>query len=167
LNQNETSATSGANVAELPVPTSRPWMIAYVQMLPAAPAATIPIPSAIVPAITGTMTPNRSERRPIRMPPRPKPTIVSVYGNEAAPRATSNSACTAGSTTTTDHIPAPPSVESTTAARRRTHAYGDSAWLTVSFIAFTLSQLCRARFLERIGRSSSTPARCIDAPREI
>ena len=43
-------------------------------------------------------------------PPTANPTIASVNGNEASARGTANSACTAGSATTTDHIPTPPMV---------------------------------------------------------
>ena len=66
--------------------------------------------------------PKRSESLPIRMPPKPKPSIVSVYGSEAADRAIPNSACTAGSTTATDHMPTPPMLDRTSDARRRIHA---------------------------------------------
>ena len=60
------------------------------------------------------------------MLPKPKPIIVSVYGSDAPARATPNSACTAGSATTTDHIPTPPSVDKATPAHRRCHAWGES-----------------------------------------
>src|SRR5512144_1236352 len=60
------------------------------------------------------------------MPEKPKPSIVSVYGNDAPARAAPNSACTAGSATTTDHMPTPPIVDRSSAVTRRTHAYGDS-----------------------------------------
>ena len=61
-------------------------------------------------------------QRPIRMLPTPKPSIVSVYGSEHRPRATPNSACTAGSATTTDHMPTPPIVDSSSATTSRNHA---------------------------------------------
>ena len=60
------------------------------------------------------------------MPPKPKQIIVAVYGSDAADRATPNSACTAGRTTMTDHIPTPPMAESSSAAKSRAQAYGDS-----------------------------------------
>ena len=72
--------------------------------------------------MTGTMMPKRSDSRPITMPPTPKPIIVSVYGSDASARATPNSACTAGSATTTDHMPTPPIVDSSSATDSRNHA---------------------------------------------
>jgi hypothetical protein len=72
--------------------------------------------------MTGTMIPKRSASRPIPMLARPKPIIVSVYGNDASARATPNSDCTAGSATTTDHIPTPPMVESARLTARRIQA---------------------------------------------
>ncbi len=68
----------GANVAELATPTRRPWARANCQRLLAWLAATYPTPSAMAPPTIGTMTPRRSERRPIRMPPNPKQIIVMV-----------------------------------------------------------------------------------------
>ena len=76
--------------------------------------------------MTGTMMPKRSDNLPIRMLDTPKHTIVSVYGNDAAPRATPNSACTVGSATTTDHMPTPPIVDSTSETISRIHASPDS-----------------------------------------
>ena len=46
-------------------------------------------------------------------PPTPKPIVVRVKGRDAPPRATPNSACTAGKATTTDHMPTPPTAERT------------------------------------------------------
>ncbi len=60
------------------------------------------------------------------MPDRPKQIIVNVYGSDASARATPNSACTAGSATTTDHMPTPPIVESASVTARRIHADADS-----------------------------------------
>ena len=60
------------------------------------------------------------------MPPSPKPTIVSVYGNDAAARSTPKSACTAGKATTTDHMPTPPSVAIASVATSRHQAAGES-----------------------------------------
>src|SRR5205823_5425881 len=76
--------------------------------------------------MTGTMIPNRSASRPIRMLASPNPIIVSVYGSDASARATPNSACTAGSATTTDHMPTPPMVESARLTARRIQAWEDS-----------------------------------------
>src|SRR5215216_5404484 len=74
----------------------------------------------------GTRMPKRSASRPISTPPTAKPTVVSVYGSEASARATPNSACTAGSATTTDQMPTPPIVLSSIPAASRNQAYGDS-----------------------------------------
>src|SRR5262245_30986820 len=71
--------------------------------------------------------PNRSDRRPSMTPPHAKPNMVSVNGSDASARATPNSACTAGSTTGTDHMPTLPMVPSTTATLSRHQAKGDSA----------------------------------------
>src|SRR5215470_13743318 len=94
---------------------------------------------------TGTMIPTRSASLPIRMLATPNEIMVSVYGNDASPRATPNSAWTAGSATTTDHIPTPPMVESARVTARRNHAYGESAspYCTRSFT----SRLCHERVL--------------------
>src|SRR5262245_37661120 len=74
--------------------------------------------------------PNRSDRRPSMTPPHAKPNMVSVNGSAASARATPNSACTAGSTTGTDHMPTLPMVPSTTATPSRHQAKEDStpAW---------------------------------------
>src|SRR5262245_731018 len=71
--------------------------------------------------------PNRSDRRTSMTPPHAKPNMVSVNGSDASARATPNSACTAGSTTGTDHMPTLPMVPSTTATLSRHQAKGDSA----------------------------------------
>ncbi len=91
-------------------------------MLPAMPAATKPRPRLTAPISSGTITPKRSASRPMKSPPTPKPIIVSVYGSEASARATPNSACTAGSTTTTTYMLAPLMVITTSATARRAHA---------------------------------------------
>ena len=80
----------------------------------------------MAPHATGTAMPKRSESRPISTPPHAKPSIASVNGSEASARATPNSACTAGSTTGTDHMPTVPMVPSTTATASRNQANGDS-----------------------------------------
>ena len=56
-------------------------------------------------------------------PPQARPSIVSVNGSDAAARATPNSACTIGSATTTDHMPTPPTVDTSMVAPRRSHAW--------------------------------------------
>ena len=124
VNQCEISATSGAKVAALPsAPISKPCARLNCHKLPAEPAATNPIPSATLPISAGTITPKRSASRPIRIPPRPKPTMVSVYGSDASARVTPNSACSCGSTTTTEYIPEPPRVISSRAIPRRRQGY--------------------------------------------
>ena len=68
------------------------------------------------------MMPKRSESRPIAMLLTPNPIIVSVYGSDASPRATPKAVCTDGSATTTDHMPTPPIVDSSSAIESRNHA---------------------------------------------
>ncbi len=58
----------------------------------------------------------------MRMPPKPKPIIVSVYGSDASPRATPNSACRRGSTTATEYMPDPPMVISSSDTASRAQA---------------------------------------------
>ncbi len=77
-NQSDMCASSGANVAALPKPMSRPCASAYCQSVDADAATAYPAPSAIVPSTTGTTMPKRSDRRPMTMLPTPKPSIVSV-----------------------------------------------------------------------------------------
>src|SRR5436853_5401851 len=95
--------------------------------------------------------PKRSERRPMRMLPTPKLTIVTVYGSAATERPTPNSACTAGSATITDHMPTPPMPDSTSAATSRYHAYGDSG-------ASRTAQSAATRFLPEVVRKRSRDA---------
>ncbi len=59
-------------------------------------------------------------------PPTANPAIVSVNGNDASARGTPNSAWTAGSATTTDHIPTPPMAEINIVATSRSHASRES-----------------------------------------
>jgi hypothetical protein len=59
-------------------------------------------------------------------PPKAKPSIVRVKGSVAAARGTPNSACTAGSATTTDHMPTPPTVDTSMVAPSRSHAWAES-----------------------------------------
>src|ERR1700744_5153385 len=70
--------------------------------------------------------PARSSSRPMITPPTANPTIASVNGNVASARGTANSACTAGSDTTTDHMPTPPMVEISMVAARRNQACAES-----------------------------------------
>jgi|GEM_PF-3195787 hypothetical protein len=62
----------------------------------------------------------------VERPPTAKPSIVRVEGSAAA-RSTPNSACTADSTTTTDHMPTHPTVPSAVAAASRRQARPESA----------------------------------------
>ncbi|MCY1545140.1 hypothetical protein D9M68_810680 [compost metagenome] len=79
VNQREVSATSGANVAEVPSrPIRMPCARLNCHRFWAAPATMKPRPNPTAPPSTGTITPKRSDRRPMRMPPRPNPTMVSV-----------------------------------------------------------------------------------------
>ena len=72
-------------------------------------------------AIAATM-PKRSVIRPMATPPRPKPSMVRVKASDTAPREVPNSACTTGSTTTTDHMPTAPIEPITSASASRTQA---------------------------------------------
>ena len=73
-------------------------------------------------------------------PPKANPSIAIVNGNEACARGTANSACTAGSATTTDHIPTPPMVETSIVAARRSHACRESGTGSLSeFVAADVS----------------------------
>ena len=56
----------------------------------------------------------------------PNPTMVSVNGREASPRATPKSACTAGSITTNDHMPTLPTVPIASATTSLSHAVLES-----------------------------------------
>jgi len=78
VNHSEVSAMIGANATELATPTSRPWARANCQRLVAWLAARWPTPRPTAPPTTGTKMPKRSDRRPIRMPPKPKQIIVMV-----------------------------------------------------------------------------------------
>ena len=79
VNHSDVSATSGTNVAEVPrKPISAPCARVNCHRFAAEPAAMKPAPRPSVPIITATITPKRSDSRPIRMPPKPKPIIVSV-----------------------------------------------------------------------------------------
>ena len=88
----------------------------------AIPEAAYPTPRLAAPSSNGHMTPKRSARRPIAMPPMPKPTISSVYGSDASARAMPNSACTDGSTTETTYIPLLPIVISNSVTTSRATA---------------------------------------------
>ena len=82
--------------------------------------------SATAPTLTGPKIPTRSNNRPIATPPAAKPSMARVNGNVASARGMANSDCTAGSATTTDHMPTPPMVESSTVAARRSQACVES-----------------------------------------
>jgi len=123
MNHIDASATSGAKVAELPsAPMSTPCASAKPHRLPDSPASTKPAARHTAPTSADTITPRRSASRPIQMPPMPKPTISSVYGSEASARATSNSACTAGSTTATMYMQLLPTVIRARVTSRRVQA---------------------------------------------
>ena len=110
-------------MAEVPrVPISRPCAAQNSHRFGASPALMKPAPSPTAPSTTGTITPKRSASRPISTPPRPKPTIVSVYGSDASARATPNSAWMRGSTTVMEYIPEPPIVMSSSDTASRSHA---------------------------------------------
>ena len=76
-------------------------------------------------AIAATM-PKRSVILPVATPPRPNPSMVSVKASDASPRVAPNSACTTGSTTTTDHMPTDPIDPIASASASRTHARRES-----------------------------------------
>ncbi len=79
VNHCEVSAANGANVAETPSrPISTPCTMPNCHRLVAELAPKKPAPSPSVPTTIGTMTPNRSARRPISTPPTPKPISVNV-----------------------------------------------------------------------------------------
>ena len=99
----------------------------------------------------GNLTPKRSDKRPVRMPPSPKPTIVSVYGSEASARATPNSAWIRGSTTVTEYMPEPPSVISCGETINRVQAWEDSASAAAPAPAF----MRRLRLLRPSGQSAA------------
>src|SRR3546814_2884025 len=89
VNHRDVSATRGANVAEVPnKPINKPCTKLNQPIPPDKPAATSPALKPTVPTARQVATPNRSDNRPIQMPPRPKPTITNVYGSEAAARST-------------------------------------------------------------------------------
>src|SRR5712692_4810272 len=166
LNHSEVSATSGAKVAEQPrSPISTPCARLNCQRLADSPASTKPPPRLTAPITTGTTTPNRSESLPIKIPPRPKPIMVSVYGSAASARATPNCACTGGSATTTPYIPAPPSVISTNAAARRMQAYSDSGSPRCIFIMIEFSRPTTAEVRHASSIHHRPGARCLSQAR--
>jgi hypothetical protein len=81
-----------------------------------------PRPSSGAPTIIGSMMPKRSASLPISTPPTAKPIMAAVYGTEAPPRSTANSASIVGNTTTADHRPTPPIVLSASDAASRRQA---------------------------------------------
>ena len=109
------SASSGTNVAEQPNnPISTPYARANCHRLTAKPGGDIAQRQRHRAADHRQDDADAVRHRPISTPPNAKPIMVSVNGSDAALRSTSNSACTAGSATTTDHMPTPPMVESST-----------------------------------------------------
>jgi hypothetical protein len=123
VNQREVSATRGAKVAEVPSrPINSPCASVNCHRLVDALAAMKPRPRPTAPPSTGTITPYRSESLPMRMPPTPKPIMVSVYGKDAAPRSMPKSAWMLGNTTVIAYMPAPPSVMSASDTASRHHA---------------------------------------------
>ena len=95
------------------------------------PASRYPADRQTIPRNSATMIPYRSVMRPIMMLPRPKPTIVSVYGRDASPRATPNSAWIEGTTTATTNMPQPPMVIRATEASSLSQAAEESATAAV------------------------------------
>jgi hypothetical protein len=76
--QSDVSATSGENVAEPPSnPSSSPCAALKTAKLDVHPASQKPAPMPNAPMTSGTLTPKRSESRPMRRPPMPKP-IISI-----------------------------------------------------------------------------------------
>jgi hypothetical protein len=124
VNQSDVSAISGANIAELlNKPISTPCSRAKVQRLDAMPAATKPRPSSRPPIKSGTITPKRSASRPMKSPPHAEADRRQrIRQRGASARATPNSACTAGNTTTTTYMLAPLMVITTSATASRAHA---------------------------------------------
>jgi hypothetical protein len=77
-NQSDVSATSGENVAEPPSnPSSSPCAALKTAKLDVAPASQKPAPMPHAPTMSGTVTPKRSESRPMKRPPIPNPIISS------------------------------------------------------------------------------------------
>jgi hypothetical protein len=75
----------------------------------------------IAPTTSVIRIPKRSASRPLRIEPIANPIIRMVNGNDASPRGSPKSACTAGSETVNDHMPTPPIVLITTQTARRCH----------------------------------------------
>ena len=127
FHQSDVSATSGANVAEVPSkPKNNPWASANPQILSLMPAHTNPIKIPADPISKETVTPQRSTMRPIYTPPTPNPIIMSVYGKEASDRLTPNSACTSGRTTATANMQLLPISIAHRAMTSRLKAYRES-----------------------------------------
>ena len=130
------------------------------------PAARPPAPIRLA-----SMTPRQSARRPMKMPPTPKPTMSSVYGSDASARATPNSFCTAGKTTAMTYIALLPIVISASATARRVQAWRESACgATVAGVLTRgapkgSSQAARARALAAARRADSSSAYFAEARR--
>jgi hypothetical protein len=91
----------------------------------------------------------------MKTPPRPKPTMSSVYGSDASARAVPNSAWTLGSTTATTYIALEPIVISASATHKRRQACGES---TVAAVRHP--SIVRKRPRRRRRGSASVIVRC-------
>ena len=107
--------------------------------------------------IAATM-PKRSVSLPVATPPRPKPSIARVKASEAAPRVAANSACTTGSTTTTDHIPTLPIEPITSASASRTHAWRESRRESPALCRSFVRRFHRRQLLRPAAQASRAPA---------
>ena len=88
-----------------------------------------------MPRPIATTIPKRSESFPVATPPSPKPSMAKVKASEAAPRVVSYSACTTGSTTTTDHIPTLPTEPISNAKASLIQAWRESGMKFAGFPA--------------------------------
>ena len=104
----------------------RPWARLKLNKLPDMPAQVKPKPVPKAPISKGVITPRRSASLPIHMPPKPKPSIIKVYGKDALPRPTPNSAWTAGKTTAMTYMLALPRVMSARVMSKRRVACEES-----------------------------------------
>src|SRR2546425_2873472 len=112
-----------------------------------------------VPLMTGTTMPKRSASRPISAPPKAKPVNARVKGSDALARSIPNSAWTAGSATTADHMPTQPMVPMRSATARRNQAYGDSVIVVLRPASMVVDRLHRAD-----GRRRPRDARRFELP---
>src|SRR5262245_15581393 len=103
--------------------------------------------------MTGTTMRKRSASRPISAQPKAKPVNARVKGSDALARSMPNSAWTAGSATTADHMPTHPMVPSRSATARRNQAYGDSVIAVPWPGSMAVDRLHRAGGRRRPGRA--------------